>query len=118
MVYKLDTKGVNVTVLDPKDNHLNPDAVFPNNWFSIHKDKTKVLYPMFAKSRRKERDLEIFNSLAIFEMLLSDASKISLRPLSFLRVFTSLESILATTFSSRSIAILFFNVRDDLLLIT
>ena len=32
-----------------------PDAVFPNNWFSVHKDGTKVLYPMFAKSRRKER---------------------------------------------------------------
>ena len=63
MVYKLDTKGVNVTVQDPKDNHLNPDAVFPNNWFSVHKDGTKVLYPMFAKSRRKERDLEIFNLL-------------------------------------------------------
>ena len=63
LVYKLDTKGVNVTVLDPMDNHLNPDAVFPNNWFSVHKDGTKVLYPMFAKSRRKERDLEIFNLL-------------------------------------------------------
>ena len=63
LVYKLDTKGVNLTVLDPKDNHLNPDAVFPNNWFSVHKDGTKVLYPMFAKSRRKERDLEIFNLL-------------------------------------------------------
>jgi hypothetical protein len=63
LVYKLDTKGINITVLEPKDNQLNPDAVFPNNWFSIHKDGTKVLYPMFAKSRRKERDLEIFNLL-------------------------------------------------------
>jgi len=63
MVYKLDTKGVNLTVLEPKDNDLNPDAVFPNNWFSLHKDGTKILYPMFAKSRRKERDLEIFKIL-------------------------------------------------------
>jgi hypothetical protein len=63
MVYKLDAKGVNIVVLDPKDNYINPDAVFPNNWFSLHKDGTKVLYPMFAKSRRKERDLEIFNTL-------------------------------------------------------
>ena len=63
MVYKLDGKGVNITIVDPKDNHLNPDAVFPNNWFSIHKDGTRILYPMFAKSRRKERDLEIFTSL-------------------------------------------------------
>ena len=63
MVYTLDSKGVNITVLEPNDNHLNPDAVFPNNWFSLHKDGTKVLYPMFAKSRRKERDLEIFNAL-------------------------------------------------------
>ena len=63
MVYKLDSKGVNITVVNPIGNHLNPDAVFPNNWFSVHKDGTKVLYPMFAKSRRKERDLEIFNLL-------------------------------------------------------
>jgi len=63
MVYKLDSKGVNVTVIDPKENYLNPDAVFPNNWFSLHKDGTKILYPMFAKSRRKERDLEIFKIL-------------------------------------------------------
>ena len=63
MVYKLDSKGVNITVVDPNGNHLNPDAVFPNNWFSIHKDGTRVLYPMFANSRRMERNLEIFTTL-------------------------------------------------------
>jgi len=37
-----------------------PDAVFPNNWFSTHStnDGTSigVLYPMFCKSRQKERN--------------------------------------------------------------
>ena len=41
MVYKLDSKGVNITVLEPNDNHLNPDAVFPNNWFLFIKMELK-----------------------------------------------------------------------------
>ncbi len=35
-----------------------PDAVFPNNWVSLHADGTAVLYPMLAPSRRRERRLE------------------------------------------------------------
>ena len=61
MVELLDIKGVNVKVVDPTGNKYNPDAVFPNNWFSIHQNGTKVLYPMFAKSRRTERNNEIFS---------------------------------------------------------
>jgi hypothetical protein len=36
-----------------------PDAVFPNNWVSLHADGTVVLYPMLAPSRRRERRPEI-----------------------------------------------------------
>ena len=61
MVELLDIKGVNAKVVDPIGNKYNPDAVFPNNWFSIHQNGTKVLYPMFAKSRRTERNNEIFS---------------------------------------------------------
>lgn len=63
MVALLDNKGVNVNVVDPKGNKSNPDAVFPNNWFSTHQDGTRIIYPMYAKSRRKERKLDIFKSL-------------------------------------------------------
>ena len=63
MVAFLDNKGVSVHVVDPKGNKNNPDAVFPNNWFSIHEDGTRIIYPMFAKSKRKERNLDIFKSL-------------------------------------------------------
>ena len=63
MVALLENKGVSVHVVDPKWNKNNPDAVFPNNWFSIHEDGTRIIYPMFAKSRRKERNLDIFKSL-------------------------------------------------------
>ena len=63
MVSLLENKGVSVHVVDPKGNKNNPDAVFPNNWFSIHEDGTRIIYPMFAKSRRKERKVDIFKSL-------------------------------------------------------
>ncbi len=35
-----------------------PDAVFPNNWFSLHTPATLVIYPMEAVSRRRERQVE------------------------------------------------------------
>ena len=63
LVYKLDTKGVDVLVVDPDGNRLNPDGVFPNNWFSIHENYTKVLYPMYAQNRRNERKEEVFKML-------------------------------------------------------
>jgi hypothetical protein len=40
-----------------------PDAVFPNNWVSLHADGTVVLYPMLAHSRRRERRLELVAEL-------------------------------------------------------
>ena len=63
LVAKLDSKGVDVLVFDPEGNAQNPDAVFPNNWFSIHENGTKVLYPMYAQNRRKERNEEVFKIL-------------------------------------------------------
>ena len=36
-----------------------PDAVFPNNWVSLHADGTVVLYPMLAPTRRRERRLDL-----------------------------------------------------------
>lgn len=49
-VKTLVDNGVNVIVI----NGPEPDAVFPNNWFSHHGDKL-VLYPMANNSRSEER---------------------------------------------------------------
>jgi len=40
-----------------------PDAVFPNNWVSLHADGTVVLYPMLARNRRLERRLDLLFEL-------------------------------------------------------
>ena len=44
-----------------------PDALFPNNWFSTHRnqDGTKCLclYPMFLENRRKEITSRLINNI-------------------------------------------------------
>jgi len=47
--------GVEVHVFDDRSEPRCPDAVFPNNWVSLHADGTVVLYPMLAPNRRLER---------------------------------------------------------------
>jgi hypothetical protein len=51
--------GVSVCVVDDSSEPAKPDAVFPNNWVSFHRDGTIVLYPMQAPNRRAERRMEI-----------------------------------------------------------
>lgn len=59
----LKKHGVTVNVIE--DTHIpkTPDALFPNNWVSFHKDGNLGLYPMFAKNRRLERREDIFDTL-------------------------------------------------------
>ena len=54
-VTALQRAGVRVLVLE-KDPDLapQPDAVFPNNWFSVWPDGRVVLYPMRTPNRRRE----------------------------------------------------------------
>jgi hypothetical protein len=59
----LSQAGVEVHVLDEPAVASSPDAVFPNNWVSLHHDGTVVLYPMLAPSRRRERRLEFLAEL-------------------------------------------------------
>lgn len=47
--------GVEVIVMDDTPDPHTPDAIFPNNWISFHKEHTICLYPMFAENRRQER---------------------------------------------------------------
>src|SRR6267143_2954644 len=60
---RLRDAGVEVIILDDKEELNTPDAVFPNNWVSLHHDGTVVLYPMFAPSRRPERRRDIIDKL-------------------------------------------------------
>ena len=52
---KIQSQGIKVTVFKDSRNVDTPDAVFPNNWISFHKDNKAITYPMFAKNRRLER---------------------------------------------------------------
>jgi hypothetical protein len=60
---RLRDAGVDVIIVEDKEDLNTPDAVFPNNWVSFHHDGTVVLYPMFAPSRRPERRRDIIEKL-------------------------------------------------------
>lgn len=62
-VLVLRENGVNVVVIDDRKETDTPDSIFPNNWVSFHQNGTVVVYPMFAKNRRKERREDIFDIL-------------------------------------------------------
>ncbi len=55
--------GVGVCVVDDTSEPAKPDAVFPNNWLSFHRDGTVVLYPMQAPNRRAERRMEVLQAV-------------------------------------------------------
>jgi hypothetical protein len=59
----LEDAGVDVQVFDDPGSPRCPDAVFPNNWVSLHADGTVVLYPMFTPNRRPERRLDMLVEL-------------------------------------------------------
>src|SRR2546425_789811 len=60
---RLRDAGVEVIIVEDKEELKTPDAVFPNNWVSFHHDGTVVLYPMYAPSRRPERRRDIIDKL-------------------------------------------------------
>ncbi len=63
MVAHLISAGVEVTVFEDSREIASPDAVFSNNWVSFHQSGKVVLYPMMAENRRKERRMDIIDSL-------------------------------------------------------
>jgi hypothetical protein len=62
-VNKLQSKGIDVTVIQDTEKPVKPDAIFPNNWGSFHADGTMVLYPMEAPNRRPEKSEDIISWL-------------------------------------------------------
>ncbi|SMB93107.1 amidinotransferase [Hymenobacter roseosalivarius DSM 11622] len=62
-VARLRAHGVQVLVFDDTPAPPKPDAVFPNNWLTLHPDGRVVLYPMHAPNRRPERRPDILEAL-------------------------------------------------------
>lgn len=60
---RLRDAGVEVIIVEDKEELQTPDAVFSNNWVSFHPDGAVVLYPMLAPSRRPERRRDIIDKL-------------------------------------------------------
>ncbi|HEU4472958.1 MAG TPA: arginine deiminase-related protein [Flavisolibacter sp.] len=63
MVALLQSKGINVVVLDDNPYPPKPDAVFPNNWFCTNSSGLLSVFPMFAANRRAEKRDEILQYL-------------------------------------------------------
>ena len=64
LVEALQSRGVEVVVVDDTPEPHTPDSIFPNNWISFHGDGRVVLYPMDAGNRRAERRTDVIEHLA------------------------------------------------------
>lgn len=63
-VAKLRANNIeSVTVIQDTDEPAKPDAIFPNNWISMHENGTVFLYPMLTENRRLEIRPEILEEL-------------------------------------------------------
>jgi len=59
----LQSKGIDVSIVNDSPEPHTPDSIFPNNWVSFHADGTVFLYPMFAENRRLERKPEVLQQI-------------------------------------------------------
>lgn len=59
----LQSEGIYVIVFQDNIENDTPDSIFPNNWVSFHESGNIVLYPMFAKNRRRERREEVLEMI-------------------------------------------------------
>ena len=64
LVETLRREGIDVMVVEDTMDPAKPDAVFPNNWISLHQNGAVVTYPMFSRLRRLERRQDIIDRLA------------------------------------------------------
>jgi hypothetical protein len=63
LVRALDQAGVDIVLVHDQADPPRPDAVFPNNWLSLHHDGTAVLYPMLSPLRRRERRRDVLGAI-------------------------------------------------------
>jgi len=69
--------GIDHIVFDDIDDLGSPDAIFPNNWVTLHESGTVVLYPMMSPKRRKERRPDITRLLSDDGFLISNTIDLS-----------------------------------------
>jgi hypothetical protein len=62
-VAALRAAGVRVVVASDGAEPIKPDAVFPNNWVTFHADGTLITYPMYAPTRRLERQESVIETV-------------------------------------------------------
>ncbi len=60
----LRDNGINVIVVEDTPKPEKPDAIFPNNWISMHHDGRIILYPMKTSNRRIERRMDIVDEIS------------------------------------------------------
>jgi hypothetical protein len=60
-VKALREQDIEVNVVEDSADPHTPDAIFPNNWISLHESGVYCLYPMFAPNRRMERKQEVLD---------------------------------------------------------
>ncbi|MCW5589750.1 MAG: hypothetical protein KIT27_08830 [Legionellales bacterium] len=77
MVTRLRQENIRVVTLPNRHNTLTPDAVFPNNWFTVHKNEHHtsqlMLYPLLTENRRLEiQEHELKNSLAQHQIIIAE----------------------------------------------
>jgi hypothetical protein len=66
MVARLQRHNLEVLVLEKRrDEHITPDAVFPNNWFSTTPNGSVYVYPMHTPNRRRERRTDELTGLLL-----------------------------------------------------
>lgn len=63
VVEELESRGIKVLVHEDSEKPVKPDAIFPNNWLSTHRDGTIITYPMYAENRRLERDESLLDRI-------------------------------------------------------
>jgi hypothetical protein len=63
MVDLLKENHIELVVFEDTKDPIKPDAIFPNNWMSVHEDGKLILYPMLTQNRRQERRPEFVQML-------------------------------------------------------
>jgi len=59
----LKKNKISLLVVEDTPSPQKPDALFPNNWISMHPDGLIITYPMMAVNRRSERREDIIKLL-------------------------------------------------------
>ncbi len=59
----LRSHGIQIYVFEDQVHEELPDAIFPNNWISMHHGGELVYYPMLTENRRSERREDVIDIL-------------------------------------------------------